>query len=234
MIIQENRSRKPVNYWGVWENLERELQPLLDRFGLIPQEKDFRSVERMDLLAAINRHHGGLRALRIKLGVDKLKKCRICGEVVHMDDLPNKGSYGTGKICKPCSSNRRKEVYLTWEGLVAARLRGIRHRSKKNSIAYNLTKNWCLDRLNEIGYACELTGIPFIRYEEKDTTLSGNKHAMSFDRVDSSKGYTKDNVRFCINILNISLNCLSDDEYADMVIKFLTKKGYRISQPKII
>ena len=78
------------------------------------------------------------------------------------------------------------------------KLQHLRKRSKYKNIPFNLDKNWLMEKL-EAG-RCEATGIEF----------SGNTHPFcdpfvaSIDRIDCSKGYTKDNCQIVVQIYNIA------------------------------
>lgn len=225
-------NRKSPGYWKNWANVEKDLNPIREMYrGFIPKFEEFISLGRSDLVTGIIRYHGGLTAVRKKLGLHEIKICSLCDKIVHIDLLVNKGKHGIGRICKVCDSIRKKEYYLTWEGLITVRLRTIKCRAKKNGVRFNLTKKWCLERLKRINYKCELTNISFIRYKDKNLSISKNRFALSFDRIDSTKGYTTNNIRFCINILNIALNMQTDEEFIKIAIKFLEKKGYQINLP---
>ena len=75
-------------------------------------------------------------------------------------------------------------------------------RSKKKKIPFNLTITWIEDRLRE--GICSVTGLPF---EIKQYTKNGNldkvsPYAPSIDRIDSSLGYTMDNVQIVLTNYN--------------------------------
>jgi hypothetical protein len=58
--------------------------------------------------------------------------------------------------------------------------------------------DWCWDRLVKQEFRCEITKIP-LTYETSLPT------SLSIDRIDSSKGYTKDNVRFVCWWINAAM-----------------------------
>lgn len=58
--------------------------------------------------------------------------------------------------------------------------------------------DWCWDKLEQLDFKCELSGIPFT-WEPRQPT------ALSIDRIDPSKGYTKNNVRFVCWWLNAAM-----------------------------
>ena len=74
-----------------------------------------------------------------------------------------------------------------------------KHRSTERNYEIDIDLDWVVSRL-ELG-KCELTGIPFIF----ETRLNGhrNPYSPSLDRIDSTKGYTKDNCRVILWALNM-------------------------------
>jgi hypothetical protein len=57
---------------------------------------------------------------------------------------------------------------------------------------------WAWDHLVKLDFKCEITGIPFTWDVRGPTTLS-------IDRIDPTKGYTKDNVRFVCWWINAAM-----------------------------
>jgi hypothetical protein len=52
------------------------------------------------------------------------------------------------------------------------------------------------------------------------------KYIMSVDRVDSNKGYVKDNIVLCCSIINSMKNTLSTEEFFS-IIKVLYLKNFK-------
>lgn len=65
----------------------------------------------------------------------------------------------------------------------------------EKGIPFDLDGTWAYKRLSK---GCELTGIPF----ELDVDGSISLYSPSIDRIDPTKGYTKDNCRLILNSLN--------------------------------
>ena len=62
----------------------------------------------------------------------------------------------------------------------------------------HLDYDWCLEKLSQLNYKCEITGIPFT-YEARSPT------ALSIDRINPNMGYTKENVRFVCWWINAAM-----------------------------
>ena len=77
-------------------------------------------------------------------------------------------------------------------------LTGAYNRSKRKNLPFDLSLQWIVDRLTE--GRCEVTRLPL---EIKPYSVNGNLEkvnpfAPSLDRIDSSKGYTEDNVQVVV------------------------------------
>lgn len=81
-------------------------------------------------------------------------------------------------------------------------LAGAKSRAKRKNITFELDRNWIEDKL-KIG-TCELTGLKFDF--SLPTQKRSNPFAPSLDRIDSLKGYTKENTRLVLNSVNMALN----------------------------
>ena len=79
------------------------------------------------------------------------------------------------------------------------KLKNIEKRAKEKNLEFNLTEEWLKEKL-ERG-RCEATGIKF------DTTKAPfmNPFYPTIDRVDSSKGYTPENCRIVLWVVNAGL-----------------------------
>lgn len=73
----------------------------------------------------------------------------------------------------------------------------------------------------------ELEAMPLVcAYTGEVLTLERNKlNIVSVDRIDSNKGYTKDNVVFCCSIINIMKTYLTVAEFRDWCTKVANYKG---------
>lgn len=72
-------------------------------------------------------------------------------------------------------------------------LKRTKKRARKKQIDYDLTIGWLRDKIYN-GY-CEVTNITFKLYPPNTVT---NPFYPSIDRIDSDKGYTKDNCQVVI------------------------------------
>lgn len=96
-----------------------------------------------------------------------------------------------------------------------------KRRAKRRGIEYALTEeDWTKLRERANGH-CELTGIPFdwTRYSKKDI----RPMAASCDRIDSSKGYTFENVRLVLFAVNCALGSWGEDYFASWAGPFMER-----------
>ena len=84
-----------------------------------------------------------------------------------------------------------------------------KRRAEKNNISFSLTIEDVFPVI-EKGF-CELTNLPFDLNPQKKHKQ--NPHAPSLDRINSSKGYTKQNTRVVLSAVNTALN-----EYGEKIM----------------
>lgn len=88
-------------------------------------------------------------------------------------------------------------------------------RSKKRGYEFNLDEAWVESTWTG---RCALTGVEFSSPKKKT-----DNYSPSLDRIDPSKGYTKDNCRFIIWALN-RFKCTSQDEEMIAIARLLISK----------
>ena len=141
-----------------------------------------------------------------------VKPCPECGE---QQDYLRKwyaaASLREGKVCKKCS-NRKTEnchrglcgpVRLSWFGKfrINAELRGIPFEIEAEDVAnwYELQGGVCALSGVSIGW-CEVGGI----------------HTASIDRIDSERGYTRDNCQLVHKDINMMKQSFSQERFVQM------------------
>lgn len=101
-------------------------------------------------------------------------------------------------------------------------LASIRQRAKKKHLAYDLDK-YVEDIQQRItnGF-CEVTGYPF---DLTAAPIKGQRRfdAPSIDRIDPTKGYTYDNIRVVLNIVNYGMNVWGEDALRKVMSHWLMK-----------
>jgi hypothetical protein len=102
-------------------------------------------------------------------------------------------------------------------------------RATKNNLEYNLTLDWLLDEYEKQDGCCALTGVKLEFKSNDDSSRRYQPYSPSLDKIDSSKGYTKDNTRLVCTHINIAMNEFGEDVFESIAKMFLEKKGYKVS-----
>lgn len=110
-----------------------------------------------------------------------------------------KGDVGKpSKVCPSCYPKYRRAVTLFY----AAKQRAI-----KRNLSFDLDVDWIIERLEG---KCSVTNLPF-QFVRTGNNY-GNRHSLtpSIDKVDPSKGYTKDNCRLVVWWYNVAKQQYND------------------------
>ena len=165
--------------------------------------------------------------------MNDVKSCRVCNEIKALSDfVKNKQSVGgyTNR-CKTCeklwkqdyykkntehiidrNKNYKKENGPWYNKSIEHRLRYISQvgviRANKKNIEWNLSLSFLLTLWEKQQSMCAYSGVPL-------TFEDNHPHTVSLDRLDSSKGYTEDNVQFVCTIVNYIKQRFNEDVFFD-------------------
>lgn len=110
------------------------------------------------------------------------RECTMCGNLFEITSKMT--------LCKPCNSTRVKSQTPEWKMHQRAK-----SRCKKSGIEFSLEVSDII-----IPDKCPILGIPLnVNFGRS----GGRKDSPSLDRIDNSKGYTKDNIQIISNLANI-------------------------------
>lgn len=112
------------------------------------------------------------------------------------------------------NQKRGAAFYESLSGRAKTLFKGICRRASKYE-DFDITLQWVEDKL--VNGICEITRVPFDF--QKHPIYVKNPFAPSVDRRDSSKGYTKDNVRVVLWQVNLMRGEMNDEEILDLCIK---------------
>jgi hypothetical protein len=131
-----------------------------------------------------------------------------------------KAKDGTMHWCKKCNSANRAKWYATPKGR-AKHLLAEMQSAKKGKRA-TLEKTLTIGDILHIIQAgkCQLTGMAF-DFKPAERTFR-NPYAPSIDRIDSQKGYTKDNVRIVLSAVNAALGEFNEEEMLPILKAMIT------------
>ncbi len=96
----------------------------------------------------------------------------------------------------------------------------LKSKATKTDLAFDLTPEWIAECLNK--GRCELTHLPIkIKTYQKGAKGQRDFLSPSFDRIDNSKGYTKENVRCVCWGYNLVKNAFTDRDVASLALSLV-------------
>lgn len=151
--------------------------------------------------------------------VDRYAKvpCRCdCGVSYNVDAYSL--TVGKSKSCKTCALPRVGATNPAWKGYEEIPNSWFLRFKRRSKISFDITIEdvWNLFLRQE--KRCALTGLPidFSNNRTRSQKYNGISCTASIDRIDSKKGYTKDNVQLVHKDVNMMKNQYSRDYFIDM------------------
>ena len=147
-------------------------------------------------------------------------RCECGKEIVTLDINVVKGRK---KSCG-CKHWRTGEHSAHWKGcgkMSGAYWSGIKCGAYAREIPFRLTKEEAWETFLKQSGKCVMTGIDLTF----DTLVNTSDGTASLDRIDSSKGYTKDNVQWVHKDINYIKRDLSDSEFITLCKKVATHRA---------
>lgn len=133
------------------------------------------------------------------------RKCGKCGEIKHISEFRKRET-----TCKLCQNKLAKLKYNTLE----KRAYHLWYGAKNRGFKFQILSDDILEKLK--GGKCEATGIQF-EYSTSGRKFVDNPFAPSIDRIDNSKGYTRDNIQLVCAIFNIAKNKFSKEDFEKFI-----------------
>jgi hypothetical protein len=154
---------------------------------------------------------------------DKLGKQTMCIECRKEDKRRfNKTSRRTGiNNKKAISKNYQRKFLTTPRGRLFSILKRAKTRAKKNNLEFDIDLNWLMEQFEKQDGRCKLTKIKFIFEHNPNFENLSMPFSPSLDRIDSNKGYTKDNVRIICTIVNLGINHFGTETFKYVCQEFL-------------
>jgi hypothetical protein len=158
----------------------------------------------------------------------KKYKCD-CGEInINKFYLNNKS------ICKKCKLEKLKIKYKNlsdvdkknkikkqgiWisKNIIKCRVLAAKHRSIRKNIDFDIDEEFISDLLKKQNYRCFYSNIILDISSIGSENNNINNNTLSIDRIDSNKGYLKDNVVLVTGLINLMKNDLSDNEFRNII-----------------
>lgn len=113
--------------------------------------------------------------------------------------------------------------YKGYKELSGVFWKNIKGSAKSRKIKFSLTIEEAWDKLERQGFICALTGTP-LKISKKYKWNAENNTA-SLDRIDSSKGYTVDNIQWLHKDVNRMKWNLSEDRFIEICNLVSKRKG---------
>lgn len=116
-----------------------------------------------------------------------------CGE----ETIVEKYNLRKTKSCG-CLRKKRGKHCCNWKGcgeISATHLLKIKYRSSRDGIVFDLSIEEAWEKFLEQNGKCALSGVP-LEFEKSQYGLWHGEPTASLDRIDSSKGYLKDNIQW--------------------------------------
>src|ERR1019366_3486233 len=155
----------------------------------------------------------------------KKKRCKRCdNNAKHNYYLTNSDSVRRNakrwyKANKTKRAAKAKEYNKTPKGRLVKLMQGAKNRAKKYHHIFALDSHFLLELWNNQSAKCALTNIPF--EFENNTIHDTNPFAPSIDRINSTGGYTKDNVRLVCVAVNYALNEFGEETFKQICEAYL-------------
>ncbi len=126
-------------------------------------------------------------------------KCEVCGEID-----PEKFVSGRKSMCKKCLLEYNRNVGISIEQKL---LKRSSTNARNLNVEYNLDIMFIHELLKQQNNKCKYSGVEF------GNSFLDKYTYPTLDRIDSSKGYTKDNVCLCTWYVNTMKNNASTEQF---------------------
>lgn len=155
--------------------------------------------------------------------------CMVCGTSM-LTDSRNPLRLCSSECKKEHARNKVSAVRrASVAGTVRQLLAQAKSRAKKRNLEYNLDSSWALAWLEKHEYKCPYTGVELTASKKDGSGLRGSATStVSIDRIDSTKGYTKDNVEFVSYYANVAKHKFSKEEFITMCKSVLEHAGFSV------
>lgn len=121
---------KISGYWKEWSNVENELEEIIKKLGHFPTQTELYEIDRSDLIHGMLKYHGGMMAIREKMGYEQIVKPK--GYWMEWENVEkelkklikkNKGRFPTNKQIRESSLTLQNVVNTYHGGMIKVRER---------------------------------------------------------------------------------------------------------------
>lgn len=118
--------------------------------------------------------------------------------------------YRKRQVSKEYEQSFRKKYLCSFPGHVCKLLSSAKARSLKKGLECSIDNDWVREKLTPM--ICSVTKLPLSFNKYKEQTYRVNPYSPSLDRIDPTKGYTKENTRIVCWIYNVAKSDFSDED----------------------
>jgi len=159
------------------------------------------------------------KKIRFERPVEGIRKCTCCEIEKDISEYHSDKSSPTGlqTYCKDCQTQKTKKCTSTLNGFIKKIYKDMYHNAERRAKELNieLTIEDIHELYNKQKGLCAISGLKMTHetYAFKDKEHIINRLNISIDRINSSLGYTKDNVQLLAAIVNRMKTDLPDSEF---------------------
>ena len=145
------------------------------------------------------------------------KKCSKCGEIKKIPEFYHsiRSLDGYDTQCKECNIKRNQIILNTLNGTTNNCIMSAKRRAKKKKVENNLTHEFIRELYKQQNGLCVLSKIK-MEYESGHEKYHMNPYRISIDRIDSTQGYTQDNVQLVCAKVNTMKNEMEQNEFIEL------------------
>lgn len=173
----------------------------------------------------------GILTLQTMEAMKKGKRiCRHCQKEKDTSEfgLRGKNSKMFKSVCHTCEAEiainkYRSKTCWTLEESLVTRLNQAKQRANRKRVEFDLTFDDLMEAYKKQGGKCFYSGIEMEKVPKRE-----NYHNLSVDRVESDKGYIKDNIVLCCDSINTMKNSMPVSVFIDICKKIVLHQEGKI------
>lgn len=156
-------------------------------------------IARSSVKKVLNRYGKKTHNLHIRLERrNNQLKCLVCNKFKDYETFVYAKSRNAGGTCGQCRTKQRREKkHRDLESFFYYKWRTSRDRALKAGLDFDLTVGELIEQYEQQDKICFYTDRAFA-----DFTELKSQNTISIDRIDSKKGYTRDNIVLCLYVVN--------------------------------
>lgn len=134
---------------------------------------------------------------------------------------------GLASVCTDCNRDKSRQFYHSESGQLTHRVTAAKSRAEASGYGFDIDKQFIGELLVEQEGRCAVSGV-LLDTSDTGTAKVRGRHTPSIDRIDSKKGYTRDNVRLVTQAVNIAKGVWEDKDLVEFSVDWLKHHGYTV------